>query len=58
MQGGMAQVKLNGDKERIAVLKDGQQVARLEYRRVRHQGKTRRVLCGPIKLLPQPQGKG
>ena len=53
----MAQVKLNGQsKARIAVMRDGVQVAKLEYRKHRcpKTGKVRRVLAGPIKLLPRP----
>lgn len=52
----MAQVKLNGGKHRIAVMENGRQVAKIEYRRVLNPktGKWRRVLAGPIKLLPSP----
>lgn len=55
----MAQVKLNGRKQRLLVVKDGKPLARIDYRRVRNPktGKISHVLGGPIKLLPKPRGE-
>jgi len=54
----MAQIKLSGRKQRLVVFdRNGKPVARLDYRRICHDGKVKHVIGGRVRLLPKPHGE-